>query len=395
VARESSPREASPVVLATAYLAHFGALAVYGPFLAVYLERHGFSPDAAAQLLAATLLVRVVAAPAWTFLADAVRSAAFVLRVVSVCAAASFGLLLSGGGPMRAAVVLFAFAMFRAPASSLVDALVLRWSERTGRAFGALRVWGTVGYTIGAYATGALVARFGSDVVAYATTILLSLAALIAFALPAGGTVGARVPLMRPLGVLLRRRRFLLLLLTAALHQIGLAPYDNLFPAYLTSLAGASYAGAAVAVGAGAELVFMITCSGLIRRIGPSRVLAGAYAVSVVRWGLTAIVTSPLLLVGIQLLHAFTFGAFILASVAIVDDDAPKEVRASAQGVFGAFTFGIAAAPALSLAGILSRGGDLRGVFGLAALASALATLIALAIPREERREVRNAMRTS
>lgn len=375
-------REASPAVLAAAYLAHFGALAVYGPFLAVYLQKRGYGPEATAQLLSATILVRVVAAPAWTFLADAVRSAGLVLRIVSVCAAASFGLLLSGGGPMRAAIVLFAFAVFRAPASSLVDALVLRWSERTGRAFGSLRVYGTIGYLIGAYATGSLVAHLGSDVIAIGTTILLSLAALIAFALPAKGSVGERAPLLKPLGALLRRPRFLLLLATAMLHQVGLSPYDNLFPKYLTNLAGASFAGPAVAVGAGAELVFLMTCSHLVKRVGAGRVLMLAYAASVVRWGLLAVVINPWALVAIQLFHAFTFGAFLLSAVALVDEDAPSEIRASAQGVFGAFTFGIAAAAALSLAGVLEAHGGLPRVFGIAAGASAVGTALAYVLSR-------------
>ena len=47
------------------------------PFLALHLGAVGFSPPAAAQLLALLLLVRVVAIPAWTLLADrAARSAA-------------------------------------------------------------------------------------------------------------------------------------------------------------------------------------------------------------------------------------------------------------------------------------------------------------------------------
>ena len=378
----SSVREASPIALGATYVANFGALAVYGPFLALYLAHRGLSTEAVAQLLAVTLLLRVVASPSWTILADALQSTVLVLRIVSVGAAASFALLLHGGSAIEVVVVLLLFAVFRAPCGSLVDALVLRWSSRTGRPFGALRVWGTVGYTCGAYGAGLAITHFGESAIAIATTALLALGGLFSFTLPVGGVVTERPHLARPLAILMRRPRFLILLGTVMLHQIGLAPYDNLFPAYLTKISGASYAGASIAVGAGAELVFMITCSHLIKRIGPARVLVFAYAVSAVRWALIAFVTDPYVLVAVQLLHAIGFGAFYLSAVALVDEDAPNEVRASAQGVFGAIGFGVAAAIGLSIAGFVERAAGMRGVFIVSTFAATLAALLALVMTR-------------
>jgi MFS family permease len=84
-------------------------------------------------------------------------------------------------------------------------------------------------------------------------------------------------------------------------------------------------------------------------------------------------------------MHALGFGAFYLASIAIVDEEAPAKVRASAQGVFSAFVFGIAAALGLSLAGVVTRHLGMRGVFAVATVASVAGALLSLAIRRSGR----------
>jgi PPP family 3-phenylpropionic acid transporter len=373
------------VLLGGAYVSNFGALAAYGPFLALYLEHRGLGPRAIAHLLAMMLLVRVVASPAWTLLADRWQSPARVLALVSVGSLASFGL--AEDAPL--AIALLVFSAFRAPFGALIDTMVLR----TDRPFGSLRAWGTAGYTAFAFATGALVDRVGPRAVWWVTLIPLALAVLFAFLLPAAPSRVERPALVRPLALLLQKPRFLLLLAVAALHQVGLAPYDALFPAHLTKLAGASYAGIAVAVGAGAELLFLVRSPAVLRALGASRLLALACAASVLRWGLTAVVTAPWLLVAIQVLHAFGFGAFHVASVTLVHEEAPPTVRASAQGVFSAAAFGIAPAGALAFAGWVTPHIGLRGAFAIAAGASALAmllaTLLSPAAAQDERGEAK------
>jgi MFS family permease len=355
--------------LGGAYVANFGALAAHGPFLALYLAHRGLDSAVIAQLLAVMMLVRVIALPGWTLLADRVQSPARVLALVSAGALAAF----ASAATMPLVVPLLLFAAFRAPFGALIDTLVLR----SGRPFGALRAWGTAGYTAFAFGTGALVDRVGPRAVVWVTLATLAGAAVASFFLPSAKGGVERPSIVRPLAVLVQKPRFLLLLAVALLHQIGLAPYDSLFPAYLTALSSASHAGIAVAVGAGAELLFLLRAAPLLQRLGPSRLLALACAASVLRWATMALVVEPHALIAAQALHAFGFGAFYLASVTLVDEESTPEVRASAQGLFGAACFGIAPAIALSWAGFVTPRVGLRGVFAIAAGASAVATLLA------------------
>jgi len=372
--------------LIAAYATNFGALAASIPFLAVHLASVGFDPTATAELLAMLPLVSIVATPGWTFLADRLRSMGLVLRVVSAGALVAFALLLVDLPRVAIIGALLAFAAFRAPFGALLDALMLRAARGDAPAFGAVRAWGTAAYSVAAITTGALVARQGSRAVVYASVVLLAAALVASLAVPRGAPPEhASAPRLTVLVALLRRPRFAALLVVALLQEIGLAPYDALFGAYVTGLAGATAAGVAVAVGAASEFVFLLLSGPLARRLGAPRLLLFACAASVVRWTITTFVTLPAIVVVTQSLHALGFGAFYFSSVLIVNEEAPPQLRASGQGLFNAICFGVCASLALSIAGIVERHGGMRAVFAVAGAASLLATLVTWWFPRGSR----------
>lgn len=381
---DGQPPRAS--ALATVYFGYFAALGVFGPFVALYLEHRGLSPDRIAFLLALLPFFRVVSTPAWTALADRLHSASFVLRIVAVGSTAAFALLEWEPSGAALVLVLLAFTVFRSPATALMDVLTLQWSTRTGGAFGQVRAWGTVAYTLATFGAGVLIQDRGPAVIIPTALVLLALTSVATFALPRGTPPG-HTPLLPALRVLLRRPRFMLFLATAALHQLGLGAYDALFPAYLTHLSDSTTAGFSIALGAAAEVLTMTLARGLFIRLGLTRTLAIAYGVSALRWALMAMVTTPWILVALQTLHAFTFGAFYLAGVALVDEESPPEVRASAQGIFGAVTWGLASSAGLAVAGLLQRHGGLPRVFMAAACLCALAALIALQLGARAQRD--------
>ena len=372
----SPPAARTAVIAALSYAASFAALGAYGPFLALLLEARGFAPGAAALLLGGMQLVRVVSTPAWAFVADARESAEDVVRVVSVGAFLAFAAVALPVGPATLAVLLLLFASLRAPASPLLDSIVLRWSARTGRPFGLVRGAGTAGYTGGALAVGLAVSRWGLGALVAITAGLLALAAAASFALPRARSSG-RPPVSRAFALLLARPRLRLFLATTTLHQVGLAPYDALFTAHLARRASPAVAGAAVALGTMAELAVMLFASARVRALGPRRVLPVAYGASALRWLVMGTAEGAVPLVLVQSLHAVSFGAFYLAGVALVDEEAPEAVRASAQGLFSSWCWGVSAALSLALAGALVPRIGLTGVFRVAASASVLAMFLA------------------
>src|SRR5262249_50884743 len=99
-----------------------------------------------------------------------------------------------------------------------------------------------------------------------------------------------------------------------------------------------------------------------------------AFAASSVRWMGMAAVDRSTFIILLSLLHAFTFGAFYIASVSHVASRTPPRLRASGQGLFVSVTFGIGGllGSLISRLGYDALGGHrLFAVAGLVELAAA------------------------
>ncbi len=360
------------------YLTLFASFGLFGPFATTYLLQAGLSASGVTLFLAFTRAMRVVSTPAWTAWVDTRSSPRDVLLWTGIPTALFFAWMAMSAPGWTWLLAFVLFTVLRGPSVSLCDVLALDAAARSDTRFGKIRLWGTVGYCGGAFAAGALLHHRAPRAALWASLGATVLGSLAVARLPRV-EAPRRKGFVRDLGALLQRPRYLLLLLCAALHQVGLGAYDVLYAPWAASRTNGTIAGLSIAVGGLAEVLFMLWGGPSLRALGTHRALALAFGASAVRWLLLGRWTSPVAIVGLQSLHALTFGAFYLSAVAMVEREAPATVRASAQGLFTASTFGIAAAAGLALAAPLQRAGGLNLVFDVAAGCAVLAAGLALA----------------
>jgi PPP family 3-phenylpropionic acid transporter len=373
--RQAIPRDRTGLALGAFYFAWIAAIGAFGPFMASFLAARGLSPRAIAWLLAALPLVRVLVTPGWTFVADHLRAPGRVLQVVALGAALSFALLAIARSPLAVVAVVVAYTVFRAPIGALADTILLAWSQRTRTPFGRVRAWGSFGYLLAAFGAGATLERAGPSAAVALTLTLLAGAALFARALPEA-TPRPGASLWPAFVRMARDRRIARVLVAGVLQQMGLAPYDMLFPAWFAARAGGAWTGASIALGVACEVAVMLWARPWLARIGAERVMALSFAASVARWSVVAFSDSTLAIGLAQSLHALAFGTYFLASVELLDRIAPPEVRASAQGIQYTVVFGGGSALALSVAGALGGVVAVPTIFTVAAVCSALAALL-------------------
>jgi PPP family 3-phenylpropionic acid transporter len=371
-----APRDRSGALLAAFYFCWVSAVGTFGPFLASYLATRGFSARATAWTLAALPLIRVLVTPAWTYLADLLRAPTLTLCVASLGSALTFVALTATGTPLALAAALVAYTAFRAPVGALADSVSLDWSARTGGSFGRVRAWGSAGYLVATFAVASSLERLGHGPALALTATLLSLGTLSAWTLPAAPPrpVASLLPSFRRL---LRMPTVRRVLAAGVLQQVGLAPYEALFPTWMLHRGGGVWTGTAIASGVACEIVVMVWGRPWITRVGPRRALVVAFGASVVRWLVTALAPWTAVVVFAQSLHGLAFGLYFVAAVQAIDRAAPDDVRASAQGVHYTVAFGLGAALSLALAGALGGVASMRVVFLTAAVASALAAWVA------------------
>ena len=377
---------ASPIALY--YFAFFAALGVFWPFFSLYLAAAGLSPTQITRVLAISPVMSLVAPPLIGLIADAKGARAWLLRSSSVATAVAFqGFVVARGSRPALYATAAAFALCRAPVGSLVDATALDCVRRHGGSYGALRLWGSLGFLIAVVAGGVLLESVGLDFVLVSTGLALGLAAVCAFAMPAPPAAPSRPPTLALLEMALDEQTWLLLV-AVMLAQIANGTYDACFSLHLQRAGfGSRFIGIAYAVGVGAEIALLAVSGAVLRRVGAARLLACSLATATVRWLVLARVTSGSAILCLQPLHGITFGFYYAAAVTLVRERGGPSAPTAAQGLFAAVT-ALGSVLGIAVSGpVLERAGG--EVFLVGAGAAALATLAAFRLSRVKMRSSR------
>jgi MFS transporter, PPP family, 3-phenylpropionic acid transporter len=364
------------------YAALFLTLGVQLPFLPVWLTAKGLDAGAIGIVLAIPAVIRIVAIPVATRMADRRDAVRGVIILASAGAAAGFAALAFAQG---AAAIMLVYALASAayaPVMMLADTYALRGLAQRGRAYGPVRLWGSAAFIAASFGAGALLDWMAPvDLIwlmvgAMAIATAAALALLPLSAEPAGGA-----PVRAWATGLFRNPAFLAGIAAASLVQASHALYYG-FSTIDWQAAGydGGVIGALWALGVISEIALFALSARLPSSITPLAMLLAGAAGAVLRWSVMAAGPPAILLPVLQCLHAFSFGATHLGALALVARMAPPGLGATAQGYF-AVAHGATMAAATALAGALyGRFGS--GAYAAMAVLAAAGGLSALAARR-------------
>ena len=212
----------------------------------------------------------------------------------------------------------------------------------------------------------------------------VAMVALAAAALPDLRTSRHRLP-GSGIRALAGDRRFVLFLLVAACLQGSHATIYGFGTIHWQSAGvSASVVGLLWAESVAVEIVFFAFGKHLLRRVGPTGLLAIGGLAGVLRWPLLALSADPWLLAITQPLHALTFGAAHLGAMTFLAAAVPAERSATAQSLHSAVASGIAFGVAMPLSGLLYGafgGGAFLAMAALSAIGLAGACVLARSAP--------------
>lgn len=327
-----------------------------------------------------------IAAPfLWTALADATRQGDRIFLWNTWLSMGAALLLPVTRRLVPAALSIFCLAAFRTPLIPLANSMAFGALKNRPHGYAGIRLWGTIGYIVAAVGAGAVMDRVGLQAGMYGVALAMLACGAVAWT----GRSRERVRLA-PAGVReilesVRDRRFVILLASTALAWTSYGPYGTFYTIHLESLGRSrAFAGAAWALAATSELVVMLLWPRMCRWLGPRTWLLIALAANPLRWALSSFARDPVVLLAIQLTHAFTFGVLYLAAVQQVERVAPQGLRATAQGVFASVTFGCGGLVGNMLGGLLYEPMGMTALYIASALISGWGMcLYAVGTPRD------------
>jgi PPP family 3-phenylpropionic acid transporter len=336
------------------YAAYFLFGGIQWPYFPLWLEAKGLDARAIGLVIAVPMLVRLAATPIVTHAADRRRALKAALVLCSAGAMLATALLGSADGLIAILLLSALAALASAPVLALADAYALTGLTARGRAYGPVRLWGSVAFIAANVGAGLMLDWIAPSqliwliVAALAVTVVAAaaLAPLEAGEPASGAPVAARRDFWRS-------PEFLAVAATVALVQ----PSHALFYGFSTlewraaGLHGVTI-GVLWGIGVTAEIVLFAMSARVTAALGAAVLLVAGSAGAVIRWTAMAFDPPAAALPLLQVLHAASFGATHLGAMAFLARAVPRELAATAQGWVATAT-GLVMAGATFLSGLM------------------------------------------
>lgn len=286
------------------------------------------------------------------WLADRAFSPRKILAVLAAIAGGLLFLLPSAATPGEFQLGLFVHSLAFFAALPLLNSVVMASLADPGREFGAIRLWGTIGWIVSGVALGSVLPlALGADVATRPVIFQLGGAALVIVGLLAPrladpAPVGASGDVAKSaapggIGRLLSDGKFLLFLVFSVLFCIPLALYYSYANTFLKS-AGIGQTETFMTAGQVSEVAFLALLPLLVTRFSAKAILMVGMACWALRYWLFAEFPSSgaALFVAIAL-HGACYDFFFVTGTLYADRKAPEGLRNTAQSVVAWATLGL------------------------------------------------------
>ncbi len=338
------PMTAAPsrdsAAIASQYFLFFGVMGLYLPYFNLYCYHLGFSGMEIGVLSALRAVTLVVFPLLWGIAADRTsrRRPIYILcHIASACIWAAF---LLTDDFVAMAVITAAYGVFYAPIISFLEAFSMDMLGREKSSYGRVRAWGSFSFIAVVLGVGRIVDATSVRIIIPAILAVSLVHAIVAFSVP-HARVQTSLAFGREARALLARQP-LVFILCAFLMLVSHGTYYGFFSIHLEQLGySATFIGASWALASGAEIGVMLCSKRLFQRLSLEATLVIAFAAAVLRWGIMAAAVSAGWILGAQLLHALTYGAFHMASILYMDRLAPAGAKTVGQAVNNALTYGL------------------------------------------------------
>jgi len=328
------------------YATMFASSAVSNPFLPIWLNERGLDTAAIGVINALPIFIMILINLGVGRLADRASDWRHVIVVGSILAAVPPIFLLFMDG-YAAIIILWTMLVvpFQAVAP-VVDAAAYRMARRTNLDFGAIRVWGTIGFVIATLLAGITLDQFGPNAFVPLLLAVSVIRALAACGLPLfrGDEANLRPvhPIDAPISPLIAVRLghmwrpwFVMTLIGAALLH-GSHMMQAGFGALLWAEQGVPgwVIGLLWAAAPTAEILAMVYFERITKRYHARDLILLGCVCGTIRWAGLALEPSIGVLIVLQCLHVATVGLTFLGITHFIANWTSEDIAAEAQSFF-------------------------------------------------------------
>ena len=356
----------------------YGAIGILGNFFALYLKSIGISGAQIGFLAGVIPFASVLVGPVWAYFADVTQNIRALLTAACLGLAISMLVVihLRGFGVLLSCMLVV--GVFHAPIAPFCDSLALQYLDGTLRQqdFGKVRMWGSIGFAVSVFFTGALVIEHWINSLLYLYTAVVASIAIVTVTLPESRLL--RV-MGRPvsLDVLRFTPKLYRLLLGMILIGATLGAVNQYMIIYLDELHTAGWlSGLIFAVGALCEVPLMARTTFVLQKLGSRLVFLLGIGLLPIRWCLYIFIKDPVLLIPIQLIHSIAMLSLLVVGVMLVDNLLPPQWRTTGQTMYTVALHGLGAGVGVLSAGLIYNSYGMSAVWAACLITGSVGFLV-------------------
>jgi len=297
------------MLLILIYFSFYFALGGSLPFLSQYFTSGGISGKEIGIIFSIGSLTTVIFQPLFGYLNDKLKKTKSILFFIMVIALVSIKMFYSVDS---FAIALIAFILYSIAIYSkmpLLDVITLA----TDHNFGKIRLWGSIGFSVGSLVGGQLIERFGTKSFLLASGTLFIIAQLLI------STLKIKIPEKKKEKVrisgLFKNKKYILFVIMSALFTGTVFGHNSFFGVYFKEIGGSTKTfGIAVFLLTLSEVPFMGITDKLIKRFGSEGVLILATIFNTIRWGIYFMLPIPNIILITFMLQGASTGIYFGAS---------------------------------------------------------------------------------
>ncbi len=341
--------------LSQVYFAYFTILGIVSNYLGLYLHSLSLPPSLIGVVLAVMTVGRVAGPSIWANIRFFKNSPEKNIQLGCLFALISFSLIfLIGHQHWVLLLSLGGFAFFWSAVMPQLEAVTQFILKGDSTAYSYVRLWGSVSFICLVIIAGWLFEIFGivKSIEGF-TLLLLALLLASTFRLPKVVPVSDTKNRQIKVRDKLKQRPVQIFLLCSFLLQMSFAAYYGFFSIHLQSLGYTGYQiGMMIALGVIAEIGIFLISGRILNHFNLKTLFVFCLAITAFRWfalGLWGEQVFVLLM--IQLIHAFSYGLYHVASQKFIHKEFPNQSQAKGQALYLSLSYGVGGAVGNFLSG--------------------------------------------
>lgn len=346
------------------YFLYFGAFASLAPFFVIFYQGLGFTGTQIGLLTGVAPLITLVATPFGTGLADATRKHKLIMRLGLFMAIILGVVLPILKGFVAVCILVALYNFFLAPVSSLADSATITMLGDEKAMYGRIRLGGTFGWGIIAPIAGVLIQRCGLEIGFWMFTAMMAINFMVSQQFDYGQFQPEQTSNKGSMWLLLQDKKWIFFLAAAFLSGIGTYSVASYLYPYMAEMgATETQMGITSLMGTLTEIPIFFFGHHLIKRFNSRNLFISAIVLFGIRSLVFAAIDAPAMMYLIQGVSGIIYPMMWLAGVSYADENAPEGLKSTAQGLFGAVSFGFGSAASGFIGGILLESIGGRAMF--------------------------------